>query len=322
MRATMNKRSFLQSLGAAIAWPGLVLAQGSGRPVRIVVSLPPGSAIDFQARLVAPHLGAELGQVVVVENKPGGKDLVAMQDVTRAAPDGNTLYMGSQSPLAVNVALVKNLPYDPRRDLTPIAGLALTNHILVVKSSFPAKTFEEFIAYAKQRPGAVGIGHSTSLVQTQIATLNRLAGIELLPVAYKGTSQTVNDVIGATLDATLLDPGNAMAHIKGGNVRGLAVTSLKRNPFTPDLPAVSETLPGFDFSAWTAVVGPRGMTRERVERINTAMNSVLRQKNVVDKFAQASTLPYILTPDELKALIEAETAKWLKLTREANIQPE
>ena len=292
----MNKRRFMLSLGAALAWPAGVLAQGSGRPVRIVLSLPPGSAIDFQARLVAPHLASSLGQPVVIDNKPGGKDLIAMQDVLKAPPDGNTLYMGSLSPLAINVALVKNLPYDPRKDVTPIAGMALTNHVLIVKSGFPAKTFAEFIKYVKQRPGSVSIGHSTSLVQTQIATLNRLAGIQLLPVPYKGTTQTITDVIGGSLDATLLDPGNALTHMKSGQMHALAVTSVKRNPLTPELPAISETLPGFDFSAWTAMVGPSGMSRETVNKISAAMNQALKQKDVVDKLAQAATLPYVLTP--------------------------
>ncbi|WP_029001007.1 Bug family tripartite tricarboxylate transporter substrate binding protein [Azohydromonas australica] len=318
----MDRRYFLQSLGIAAAWPAGALAQSPGRPIRIVLSLPAGSAIDFQARLVAPHLATSLGQPVVIDNKPGGKDIIAMQDVIKSAPDGHTLYMGSLSPLAINVALVKGLPYDPRRHVTPIAGMALTNHVLMVRSDFPAKTFGEFIAYVKQRPGSVSIAHATTLVQTQIATLNRMAGIELLPIPYKGTSQTITDVIGGALQATLLDPGNALAQMKGGQLRALAVTSLKRNPLTPDLPAISETLPGFDFSAWTAMVGPAGMSSEVVQRINAAMNQALRHKDVTEKLAQAATLPLILSPEELKALIESDTARWIKLTREANIQPE
>jgi tripartite-type tricarboxylate transporter receptor subunit TctC len=230
--------------------------------------------------------------------------------------------MGSQSPLALNVALVKNLPYDPRRDLTPISGVSLVNHILVVKASFPAKGFAEFIAYAKQNPGKVTIGYSTSLVQMQISSMNKQAGIDLLPVPYKGTPATVTDLLGESLSATLLDPGNALPHIKSGAMRALGVTSIKRNPLTPDIPAISETLPGYDFAAWTAMVGPAGMRRETVNRIHAAMESALRQKEVVDKFAQAATNPYFLAPDAFKQLIESETAKWLRLAREANIQPE
>ena len=321
----MNRRCFLKTLGSALA--GSVangaLAQLAGRPIRLILSLPAGSAIDYFARTLAPHLSASLGQSIVVDNKPGGKDIIALTDLIKSAPDGHALYMGSLSPLAINVAMVKNLPYDPRRDVTPIAGAGLVNHILIVKSTSPAKSLPEFIAHAKQQsPGSLSIGYSTTLVHAQIATMNKLAGIELLPVPYKGVPATVTDVLGGTLSATFVDPGNAATHMKSGGVRALGVTSIKRNPLTPDIPAISETLPGFDFSSWTAMVGPPGMPRELVNRIHAAMDSALKQKDVVDKFAQAGTLPLFLTPDELKALIESDTAKWIRLAREANFQPE
>lgn len=319
----MNKRSLLKTLALSLALASAsAFAQTSPRPVRLLVSLPAGSAIDFYARLVAPHMSTALGQPIVVDNKAGGRDIIAMTELIKSAPDGHTLYMGSLSPLAMNVALVKSLPYDPRKDVTPIAGLVLVNHILVVRSTSPVKTFSEFVAHAKQNPGKVSIGYATSMVQMQIASMNRLAGMELLPVPYKGTSQTITDVMGGSLDATLLDPNNALAQIKGGQMRGLAVTSVKRNPLTPDLPAIAETLPGFDFSTWTALVGPPGMSRELVTKINAAMNHALAQKDVVDRLAQAATLPFVTTPEALKSLIETDTAKWIKLTREANIQPE
>ena len=291
----MNRRSFLKSLGGlTVALPaGGAFAQASGRPIRIVVSLPAGSAIDFQARVLAPYLSASLGQTVMVDNKAGGKDIIAMMDVVKSAPDGNTLYMGSQSPLAINVAVVKNLPYDPRRDVTPISGVSLVNHVLIVRSNFPAKTLPEFIAYAKQHPGNVSIGYSTTTVQAEIAALNKLAGIELLAVPYKGVPATVTDLLGGTLSATFVDPGNALAQIKNGTVRALGVTSLKRNPLTPDWPAISETLPGYDFPTWTAMVGPPGMSREIVNKIHAAMDSALKQKDVVDKYAAGRNHPVL-----------------------------
>jgi tripartite-type tricarboxylate transporter receptor subunit TctC len=320
----MNRRCFLNSLGLSLALPSLgAFAQGpSGRPLRIVVPLPAGSSNDYVTRVIAPYVGASLGRPVVVDNKAGGNGIIGTMDVLKSAPDGNTLLLGSLSPLAINVALLKNLPYDPRRDLTPIAGTSQTNHVLIVKSTFPARTFPEFLAYAKQRPGGVSIGYSTGVVQIQIATMNKLAGIELLPVPYKGSPATINDVLGGTLGATLTDPGNALAQVKGGQMRALAVSSLKRNPVTPDWPAISETLPGFDFPSWNALVGPPGMPRELVNRISAAVNHALAQKDVVEKYAQTGTIPLVMSPDEVKAFIDAETAKWIRLAREANIQPE
>jgi tripartite-type tricarboxylate transporter receptor subunit TctC len=321
----MKKRTFIKIFATAVAAMATlnVCAQPSNsRPIRLVVSLPAGSAIDFQARLIAPYLSASLGQTVVVDNKPGGKDIIALMDVIKSDPDGNTLYMGSQSPLAINVALVKNLPYDPRRDVTPITGVSLTNHILLVKSNFPAKTLSEFLAYVKKNPGKVSVGYATSMVQMEIAAINKQADIDMLAVPYKGTTAAITDVIGESLTATLVDPGNALTHIKSGQMRALGVTSLKRNPLTPDIAAISEVLPGYDFSVWTAMVGPAGMKREVVARIHAAVESALKRKDVAEKFAQAATNPFFITPDDFKALIEHDTAKWAKTAREASIQPE
>ena len=319
----MKKRTFIKALGLAASLPAhTAFAQASARPLRLVVSLPAGSAIDFQARLIAPYLSTSLGQPVIVENKAGGKDIIAVMDVARSEPDGNTLYMGSQSPLAINVALVKNLPYDPRKDLTAIAGVSLTNHVLVVKTGFPAKTFPEFIAHVKKNPGKVSVGFATSMVQVEIAAINKLAGTDLLAVPYKGTTAAITDVLGDTISATLVDPGNALTHVRSGQMRALGVTSPKRNPLTPDIPAISETLAGYDFSVWTAMVGPAGMRRETVNRIHAAVESALKRKDVAEKFAQASTDPFFIEPDDFKAYIDSETSKWIRLARETNIQPE
>lgn len=320
---SLARRGFV---GTVLALAALASGAGSAlaqvRPIRIVVSLPAGSAIDFQARLLAPHLSASLGQPVVVENKPGGKDIIALTDVLKSPPDGNTLYMGSQSPLSMNVALVKDLPYDPRRDLTPIAGISQMNHVLIVKSGFPAKNFAEFVAYSKQHPGKVSLGYSTSMVQMLISSINRQAGIDILGVPYKGVPATITDVLGDTLSATLVDPGNAIPHLKSGQMRALGVTVQRRNPMTPEIAPIAETLPGFDFPVWTAMVGPAGMPREIVLKINAAVESALRQKDVIDRFAAAATNTFVIAPDQFKSLIEAETSKWIKVAREANIQPE
>lgn len=319
----MNRRSFVKGLGAALVLPaGGALGQAGGRPLRVVVPLPAGSSNDFVTRIMAPYLQTSLGQPVIVDNKAGGNGIIGTMDVVKAAPDGNTLLLGSLSPLATNVALIKNLPYDPRKDLTPIAGASVTNWVLMVSASSPVRTLAEFVALAKQKPGSVSIGYSTSTVQVQIATLNRMAGIELLAVPYKGTPATVTDVLSGSLYATLVDPGQAMAQVKGGKLRALGVSSLKRNPVTPDWPAISETYPGFDFAAWNAVVAPRGMTGEVVTRINKAVNAALKQKDLVDRYAEGGTIPLIMTPEETKAYIEAEIVKWTRLAREANIQPE
>jgi tripartite-type tricarboxylate transporter receptor subunit TctC len=320
----VDKRSFLKLLGAALAGtaPGVFAQTAAGRSVRVVVPLPAGSSNDYVTRVLMPYVGNALGINFVIDNKAGGNGFIGTMDVVRAAPDGQTLLLASNSPLAVNVALVKNMPYEPLRDLTPIAGTSLTNHVLMVKATSPIRTVPEFVDYVKQRPGKVSIGYSTTSVQVQIATLNKLSGMQLLPVPYKGSPQTITDVIGGALDATLTDPGNALAQVKGGHLRALGVSSAKRNPVTPDWPAIAETLPGFDFPSWNALMGPAGLPREMVTRLGNAVVQALKQKEIAEKYAAHGAVPLILGPDELKAYIESETAKWVKAAREANIQPE
>lgn len=320
----MKTRTFLKAMGLTLTFPATqALAQlGSGRPVRMLVPLPAGTSNDFATRVMAPFMGQALGQNVVVENKAGANGAIAVMDLVRAAPDGLTLMCGSLSPLATNVAFVKNLPYDPRRDVTPIAGSTLTNHVLVVKADSPLRTFADFIAFAKQRPGKVNVGTSTSIVRLQIASINKLAGVDIVPIPYKGTPATLTDVIGGVLDATLTDPGNALSQVKGGAMRALAVTSLKRNPATPDWPAISETLPGFDFPSWNAYVGPAGMPKELVNKLAAAIAQAQKNPEVVKQLGNNGTIPLIMGPDETRAYIDSEVTKYLRLAKEANIQPE
>lgn len=320
----MQKRDFLKMLGVSVASPGgLAWAQGaSNRAVRVIVPLPAGSSNDYVTRMLMPMVGAINGQNYFIDNKAGGNGTIATLEVVRAAPDGNTLLCGSNSPLAANLAFVKNLGYDPRKDLTPIAGVSLTNHVLMVKADSPIKSFGEFIAYAKSHPGQVSVGYSTTAVQTQIATMGQLAGVQLLPVPYKGSPATISDVIGGVLFATLTDPGNAQAQVKAKQLRALAVTSLKRNPTTPDWPAVSETLAGFDFPSWNAIVGPAGMSRELVQRVSDAVLKAQKMPDLIEKYANHGTIPLSMGPEEVKAYMDSETTRWVRLARQANIQAE
>jgi len=321
--AGLSRRDLIKALGLGLALPaGGAFAQAAGRPVRVIVPLPAGSSNDYATRTLMPAVGTILGLNFVVENKSGGNGSIGTMEVVRAAPDGQTLLCGSNSPLAANLAFVKSMPYDPRKDLTPIAGVSLTNHVLMVKANSPIRSVPEFIAHAKKNPGKVTVGYSTTSVQTQIATLNKLGGIELLAIPYKGSPATLTDVIGGVLDATLTDPGNALAQVKGGNLRALAVSTAKRNPVTPDWPAIAETLPGFDFPSWNALMGPANLPREIVTRLSGAVMQALKSQDVASRYAQHGTIPFIIGPDDLKKFVETETAKWVKLAREANIQPE
>lgn len=318
----MKRRRVLQLLGAAFPAGGVLAQSGSGRPIRIIVPLSPATPTDSITRLIAPSLSTLLGQPVIIENKPGANSLIAVQELMRSAPDGNTLMMSSVSALAMNMALVKNLPYDSRRDFTPIAGAYSANHAWLVKANFPARTIAELIAHLKQNPGKVSVGSSSALQQLQLAAFDKMAGTEMLVIPYKSTATSFTDFLGGRLDLCLYDMASALAQVKGGQVRALGVATLKRNPLAPDWPAISETRPGFEFASWSALVGPAGMPPDVANRISAAVAQVLSQKEMIDRFTEGGTVPMVMNPAELKAFIRSEVDKSIRVAREARIEPQ
>jgi tripartite-type tricarboxylate transporter receptor subunit TctC len=322
----MKRSTFLQAaglaLGLAVAAPGAMAQPFPNKPIRMVVPFPAGSATDMAARVIGQELGTSLGQPVVIDNRPGAGGSIAAMEVIRSAPDGSTLLFSSNSALASNVALLKNIPYDPNKDFSPVAGTGETALVLLVKSGFPVSNLKELVAYVKQHPGKVSAGYGSSSSQISIATFDKLAGIATLSVPYKGIPMAINDVLGGTLDYTFADIGNAMAQVKGGNMRALGVTSAQRTPLAPAVPAIAEVLPGFDITAWFAIVGPAGMPRDVVDKLNAATTKALKTREMKEKLARIGLTPMPMPADQLKAFIGSEIVKWTRLAREANIQPE
>jgi tripartite-type tricarboxylate transporter receptor subunit TctC len=316
----MERRTFIELLaGATLATPAA--AQIGAKTIRIIVPLTPGTPTDSVARLVAQKLGPLLNQTVIVENKPGANGVIAVQELTRSPPDGTTLFFGSVSIFAINVPLVKNLPYDPRRDFTPISAVYSNNHAWVVNPSVPVRTIPELIAHAKANPGKVSVGIGSTLVQVQVSAFEKMAGVEFLKVPYSSVATNITDVLGGTLNVMLLDMGSSIGYVKEGKLRALGTSPLKRNPLTPDWPALSETLPGYDIASWSALVGPAGLPRETAQRIADAVARLLQDKEVLDSLAKTGSVPMALGPDALKAHIDAEIAKFTKIAREAKLEP-
>ncbi len=326
----MKKRFTLKTLACALGVVSLLgLAGGSAwaqgfpnRPVRLVVPFPAGAATDLAARVVGQQLSAALGQPFVVDNKPGAGGSIAAMEVIRAAPDGYTLLFSSNSAISSNMALLKKIPYDPNKDFSPVAGIGDTVLVLMVKTNAPQKTVQDLVGFAKQRPGKVTAGYGSSSSQVSIAVLNKLGGMDTLPVPYKGIPLAVNDVLGGTLDYTFVDAGNAMAQAKGGAMRALGVTSGKRTPLAPEWPAIAEVLPGFDITAWFAIVGPPGMPKDVVDKLNATTNAALAQPELKTKLAGIGIAPMPMAPEQLKTFIGTEVTKWVRLVKDANIQPE
>jgi tripartite-type tricarboxylate transporter receptor subunit TctC len=317
-----------RTLNAVIATAALACAAGAfaqpypSKPVKLVVPFPAGSATDQVARLTGQQLQDALGQPFVVENKPGAQGSIAAAEVAKSAPDGYTLLVTTNTPQAANVSLFKKLPYDPVKDFSPVARLGTTSFVLMVKPDFPAKTLKEFIAQVKSQAGKYSSGYGSSGSQVSASMLKSMAGLDFVEAPYKGIPQAVTDVIGGSLTFTFVDLGNALGQLRGGKLKALGVTSAARSSAAPDIPAIAETLHGYELIAWFALMAPAGTPKETVAKLHDATVKGLAKPETKERFAGIGTDVAPMNPEQLGAFIKAEIAKWAKLAKEAGIQPE
>ena len=292
------------------------------RAVKLVVPFPAGSATDHIARLTGAELQAALGQPVVVENKAGAQGGIAAAEVAKAAPDGYTLMMTTNTPQAANVSLFRKLNYDPVKDFAPIARLGTTSFMLMVRPDFPAKNLKDFIAHVRGQPGKLSAGYGSAGSQVSLAMLKSMGKLDVVEVPYKGIPQTITDTMGGSLAFTFVDLGNALAQAKGGKLRGLGVTSQKRTALAPDMPAIAEELPGYELIAWFALMAPAKTPADVVQKVHDAAVKSLAKPEVKEKYATIGIDPAPLNPAELARFIQSEIEHWRKLVKLANIQPE
>jgi len=292
------------------------------RPVKLIVPFPAGSATDQVARVAGAELQQALGQPFVVENKAGAQGAIAAAEVAKAAPDGYTLMLTTNTPHAANPSLFKKLSYDPVKDFTPITRYGTTSFMLMVRPDFPAKSLKEFIAHARSQPGKLSAGYGSAGSQVSVAMLKALGKLDIVEVPYKGIPQTITDTMGGSLQLTFVDMANALAQQKGGKLRGLAVTNGKRSSLAPDLPAVAEELQGYEVIAWFALMGPARLPQPIVQRLHETNMKALAKPDVKERFATVGTDIAPLGPDELGKFIQAEVANWARLVKLAGIQPE
>ena len=307
---------------AALALSAAAHAQFPSRPIHILVTIPPGGAPDIVARVLAEKISPALGQPVVVDNKPAANGNAAAAEVARAAPDGYTILLTTNTPHAANVALFKSLPFDPVKDFAPIVRLITTSMVLLVRSDFPASTLDEFIAYAKKKPGGLAAGYGSAATIVSIAKLRTAAGFKTLDVAYKGVPLAITDVLGGQVDFTLGDFAVAIPQIRGGKMKGLAVTSPQRTPLAPELPAIAETFPGFETRIWYGLVAPANTPKPVVAKVHDVVSASLAKPDVKAKLAGLGLEPAPLAPEEFAAFIKQEIAKWTREIRDAGIEPQ
>ena len=305
------------ALAGLLATFGPAVAQTyPDKPIKLVVPYPPGGPIDTTARLVAQQLSARLGQVII-ENRPGGGAILGSKSVAAADPDGYTLLFGSSGSLAVAPALYVNADYEPLKLFAPVATVALLPHVFVVPPAVPAKTVQEFVAYAKANPGKLNYGSAIGTPPHLLSTLFKFrAGLDILYVPYKGSAQSVTDLLGGQTQMTIDGLTTLSPLIKEGKLRPLAVASATRWPELPDVPTLIESgYPDFNLDAWTGVVAPAGTPREIVDRLNAAINDGLRSEEAKASLIKLSAVPKIGSPQDFASFLAGEMPKWAGIVK-------
>jgi tripartite-type tricarboxylate transporter receptor subunit TctC len=299
--------------------------QYPSRPVTVVVPFAAGGGSDLLARLVTQKLEARLGKAFIVENRPGAGTTLAAMQVVRAAPDGYTLMQGTSSTMAINVTMNKKLPYEPLKDLVPVALLSSSPFFLVVAADSPFKTVADVIAAAKAKPNGLnyGSGGPGSMHHLSTELLQSLAGIQMTHVPYKATPPAMTDLIAGHIQLLFGDTTSTLPMIQQGKLRGIAVTTAKRSPAAPDIPTVAETVPGYEGVSWFGLFGPAGMPAETVAKINGEIRALFAdpefQKSFVERFMFQ---PIVGSPEELTAFVRKEEPKWRKIIADAKIKVE
>jgi tripartite-type tricarboxylate transporter receptor subunit TctC len=301
---------------AAAAVPASAADPYPTHPIRWVVGYPAGGTTDIVARIIGQYLSAQLGQQVVVDNRPGAANNIATEFVLKAPPDGYTVLLVNPAN-AINATLYPKLPFNFLADWTPIAGIARVPNVMEVHPSVPAKTVAEFIAYAKANPGKINLASSGSGTSVHLSgeLFKTMAGLDMLHIPYKGSAPALNDLIAGQVQVMFDNLPASIAHIKSGELRALGVTTLKRNPALPDVPPVADTVPGYEASAWFGMAGPKGVPAEIVAKLNKTINDALADPATKSRLAELGGDPIPGTPAEFAALHTAETEKWAKVVK-------
>jgi tripartite-type tricarboxylate transporter receptor subunit TctC len=324
---TRHRRQFLHLAAGVAALPALSLIARAqaypARPVHLIVGYAAGGPNDTTARLVGQWLSERLSQQFVIENRTGAGGNIGTEAVVRAPADGYTLLLVSSSN-AVNTTLYDKLSFDFIRDIAPVAGLARVPNVMVVNPSVPAKTVPEFIAYAKANPGKLNMATSGNGSTTHISgeLFKEMAGVNLVPVAYRGGGPALIDLLGGQMQVMFEPSISVIEHIRSGKLRALAVTTGTRSDLLPDVPTVGEFVPGYEASQWYGIGAPKNTPADVVAKLNSEINALLADPKVKARFADLGSVPTPMTPAEFAKHIADETEKWGKVVRAGNIKAE
>jgi len=306
---------------AAMALSGTALAQAyPSKPIRVIIPWVAGGAVESLARVIGGKMSETLGQPLVLDARPGANGTIGVAAAAKSAPDGYTLLVGHVGPLAISPAMQK-LQYDSVKDFEPIGQLVSGPTLLVVRPDLPIRTTKELIDYAKANPGklsygSVGMGSTTHLAGEM---LHMMTGIDILHVPYKGGPPVITDLLGGRIGMAFVAVNLILPQVRAGSVRGIATSALKRSTLLPDMPTVSETLPGFELNSWHGLLAPAGTPKAVVARLHESIALALKSPEVIQWLRENGLDPSGTSPDEFSAYIRSEAAKWAKIVKDAKV---
>jgi len=311
---------------APCVWPAAAISQSyPSKPIRMIVPFPPGGGVDFIGRIVGKGLSERIGQQVVIDNRAGANGIVGLENLKNSPPDGYNIAAASAGPLTVNPHIYAKLPHDTIRDFTQIANMVSFPLLLVSHPSLPVKNVKELIALAKARPGEItysspGSGNSGHLTA---ALFDSMAKIKTVHIPYKGTAPAVLAVLSGEAQLTWSSIPTILPHVRSGRVRALGVGNAKRLQALPEFPTIAEAgVPGYEGYAWGGMIGPAGMSKDVVARLNKEIVAVLNQKDVIDRMLSEGTVPTPSSPEEFTAYMRSELKKWGDVVKMADIKAE
>ena len=316
----MRTLAFLLAIGFSLnawaqeAWPS--------RPIRFILPFPPGGGTDILGRLIAERLSAGLGQPVVTENRGGAGGNVGAEAAARSAPDGYTIVLVAPS-LAISPTLYSKINYDPVKDFAPVSLVATVPNVMITQASLPVLTLQDFIAFAKAKPGTLNFGSGGAGTSNHLAgeLFNLVTGAKLVHIPYKGVNLAMQDVLAGNVHLVFIGIPAAAPHIKAGKLKALALVAPQRSSALPDVPTVAEAgLRDFEVTTWYGVLAPAGTSRTIVNRLNLELVKIMHSPELKEKLAATGTEPHTSTPEEFAAYIKSEIAKWGDVVRKAGVK--
>ncbi len=289
------------------------------RPIRLIISSAAGGSPDVVTRILAAELTKQMGQTIIIDNRPGGAQTIGTEMVVRATPDGYTIGYANVVTLAINKSLLPKQPYDPDKDLVLVGQFLSTYNMLCLTNSLPVKSVKELVDYARKNPGkllnASGGNGTTGHLGGELFKI--MTGTQIVHVPYKGSPQGITDLIGGQVQLMFDNLTSISPHVRSGKLRGIGVSNLKRSPIFPDIPTIAETVPGYETTAWGGIVVPVGTPRPIVQKLNTEINKALQSPLLKERYAAIEAEPVGGTAEQFAAFVKKETVKWADVVKKS-----